>query len=78
MCSLSIINATFWKYLKINKQSAKDHIEGPISAANKRRISAFLYAEKMLKKMQNTTDMLNNKRRSVINAELIDVLTFFD
>ena len=56
MCSLSIINATFWKYLKINKQSAKDHIEGSISAANKRRISAFLYAEKMLKKMQNTTD----------------------
>lgn len=78
MCSLSIINATFWKYLKINKQSAKDHIEGSISAANKRRISAFLYAEKMLKKMQNTTDMLNNKRRCVINAELIDVLTFFD
>lgn len=42
------------------------------------RISAFLYAEKMLKKMQNTTDMLNNERRCVINAELIDVLTFFD
>lgn len=38
----------------------------------------FYMLKRCLKKMQNTTDMLNNERRCVINAELIDVLTFFD
>jgi len=38
----------------------------------------LFFIKKMPENKQNTTYLLNNKRRCVINAELIDVLTFFD